>query len=428
MIQESNEDLGPNQPTKENPTFVPLDNSRLSFKEKLFQEERRPNSDPVNISHSSVLNNTYIGDMARSLGHYENDHFLSFANIRHSSSLPNLQNDTDKKVLEVNDKCSVVKDHNKTENVLKKELDIETNSMTTIPSQHNDFKEPHLNTSKDETDNDTIKNDTNKKPDNNVSLLTNISSLNTDLKEIGGSGSPEIEILMDNPVPISTEMEDSDDSNTLTDDSLSQEGEFKFPPLEEINSVPVSPVVIAPCEPVMMSDTFTNKISIVRPSPKSSKHSSSKHTNSDKAMYKKKPRDIPKETEKTVPQNQSKHSHTIDSISNSECLGAKADTNVKESFTDSVISNVSFPSQKKHSSAVLPVSSSTIDMIVIFQRLCGIGKTLCQTFYPRKRTYSSDPSCTTTSSEEELYYQPQSYNCRQKLYDAFLNVSHCIAL
>ena len=405
VIQESSETYKQDLSTKENMLQI-LDNSIHTINEKLMQEERRPNSDPVNISHSAVLNDKYIGDMARSLGHYEDGHYLSFAHLRHSSSLPSLQN-LNKESLERSGK-------HKDESNLETDADLE--------KKHVDIQEVVANESSDKNNIEKIEVDSGKNNENKVTLLTDENSLNDDMNNTFGS--PEIEILMESPIIVPTELDDSDDSSTLTDDSVSPTGEYKFPPLEEVNSVSASPVCSAPCEPVMIADTFTSKMSISRPRPEPARPTTVKDRNTGKMTFVTKASNVSSAADKSITQgNQPRHSLTTDSIKTIDNSGAKQDTNIKESFTDSLISTISFPSPQKHSSATLPVSSSAVDLIVIIQRLVGIGKTLCQTFCPLRRTNSSDLSTPPTSYEEEIHYQPISYNCRQKLYDAFLNVS-----
>ena len=386
VIQESSEDhLSPKQVSQDKPTFTLLDNNRLKLNEKLQQEDRRPYSDPVSVSHSSVLNGSYIGDMARSLGHYEHDHFLSFAHFRHSSSLPNMQDvhvenqeKSDKLTSETGDAGS------QTKNVAK--LDTESG--------------------------------------NDIGMNNVLSSKETESKVLAdGEESQEIQNFMENRVSMTTELEDSDDSHTLTDDSASQDGEFTFPPLEELESVSASPVPMMHHEPVTVSETFSNKMSIFRPNLKSSKQEPSTSKNTDLIKQWKKSKLVPNDGENTVScSNQSKRSCNSNSISTSKSSNAEADGHVKHSSTESIVSNMSFPSPQKHSLAFLPLSSSAIDMSVIFQRLVWIGKALCQTFSPIRRAVSFDQSNpTTSSSEEELHFQPQSYKCRQKLYDGFLD-------
>ena len=384
VIQESNEDnLSPKQPSKEKQSFVPLDDSRLTLSEKLQQEDRRPSSDPVNISHSSVLSGSYIGDMARSLCHYEHDHFLSFAHVRHGSSLPNMQNG------------EIFMEERKKSN------DEASDKNTEIVS--------------------------NIKPDHEISSVNKAPPLHSaSIKEtLGNEESQEIQNFMENPVTMTTELEDSDDSHTLTDDSVSPDGDFQFPPIEEVDSVSASPVVVSHCEPVTVSDTFTNKMSVLRPAPRSSHRSSPKQKSSEMITNTKKSKDVPNDTGKAqIIGSQSQRSHNSASISNSESLSAEADANIKESFTESLLSNISFPSPEKHSMAILPISSSAVDMIVILQRLVGTGKIFCRTFSPIRRALSSEPSIPiTSSSEEEINYQPMNYKCRQKLYDGFLDVN-----
>lgn len=69
----------------------PVDFDADSSQENIpsFQDQR-PCSDPVNISNSSLLNGSYIGEVARSLGHHNEQSLLSFARLRHSSSMPNI--------------------------------------------------------------------------------------------------------------------------------------------------------------------------------------------------------------------------------------------------------------------------------------------------------------------------------------------------
>ncbi|WAR21052.1 hypothetical protein MAR_015026 [Mya arenaria] len=74
------------------PIITPSDDSMSPF---MNTSSRRPSSDPVNMSNSSMLNGSYLGNVARSFGHYDEKNLLSFAQLRHSSSLPNLS-DRDK--------------------------------------------------------------------------------------------------------------------------------------------------------------------------------------------------------------------------------------------------------------------------------------------------------------------------------------------
>ena len=378
VIQESGEDhVSPKQVSKDKPAFTLLNNNRLTLEEKLQQEERRPYSDPVNISDSSVLNGSYIGDMARSLGHYEHDHFLSFAHIRHSSSLPTLQNAFVENQVQNNKSVSGTGDDTKDITIP------DTESKTDFESSSK-VKEPKV--------------------------------------LVDGEESQEIQNFMENHVSVTTELEESDDSHTLTDDSGSPDGEFTFPPLEEVDSVHASPVPMMHHDPVTVSDTFTNKISILRPTLKSFKQEPSTSKSVDIIKPWKKSKPVPNDGEIVSSSNQSKRSHNSNSISTSEGSTTEADGHTKHSLNDSFVSTISFPSPQKHTIAFLPLSSSAIDMSVIFQRLVWIGKALCQTFSPVMRALSSDPSNpTTSSSEEEIHFQPQNYKCRQKLYDGFLD-------
>lgn len=390
VIQESNEgSVTPKQSSKENPAVTLFENSILTLSSNLHGD-RRPYSDPVNVSHSSVLKGSYIGDMARSLGHYDHDHFLSFAHLRRSSSLPNMKNINAEKQ-EKSDKVDFVTGA----------LDKDAKNILNIGEES-------------ETE---------------VEIIPPSPEVVDSRALQGGEESQEIQNFMDNPLTVTTELEESDDSHTLTDDSGSQDGEFTFPPIQEVDSVSASPVHVMHHEPVTVSDTLT-KISadIFRPTPESSKQESSTRKSLNVINHMRKPKDVSYEEEKVVPSgSESRRCHNSSSFSTSEGTSAETNTNLKQTIPDSHVSIISFPSQQQNSAVLLPLSSSAVDMIVIFQRLVGIGKTLCQTFSPVRKIQCSEPSFPSpSSSEEALHFQPQSYNSRQKLYDGFLNVSSCI--
>ena len=382
MIQETSEDhVSPKQTSQDKPASTLVNNNRLMLEEKIPHGERRPYSDPVNVSNSSVLNGSYIGNMARSLGHYEHDHFLSFAHIRHSSSLPTMQN-----------------------------------AFLTNQEKGNKFISETGETD-DKTKDIAV---CDKESENNIETLSKEKEQRT---LADGEESQEIQNFMENHVSMTTELEESDDSHTLTDDSRSPDEEFTFPPLQEVDSLHASPVPMMHQDPVTVSDTFTNKTSIFRPTLKSCKQEPSTSKGVDVVKPWKKSKLVPNDGEKEVSKsNESKRSHNSNSISTSEGSSAEADGHTKCSLNDSFLSNISFPSPQKHTMAFLPLSSSAIDMSVIFQRLVWVGKALCQTFSPVTKVLGSDPfNPTTSSSEEEMRFQPQNHKHRKKLYDGFLD-------
>lgn len=318
-------------------------------------QEQRPCSDPVNVSHSSVLKGSYIGEVARSLGHCNEEHLLSFARLRQSSSMPNI---CDRQHYLEQD----------SESVEKKTVD---------------------------------------------------DSICSGGKR-AGSVSPEISGLM-----LQADR-DSDNSETLTDDSVSHTDDFSFPPVQEIGAVTVT-----------LSSDFPENQTVVKPkliemkekdgllhpekskfeqtvSPKSGLLSSGSHRSEEIPQHIWKPvivTNIPEQVKEST-------------FAYPEWKDPTDARN--EALTDSIDSEVSSPHPHiSHdiSMATLPISSSAMDIVVLLQRMVGLGKVLCRTLTPARHGYDSDQSAFSSLQDEDFHIPPVFIKPRQKLYESFLNVS-----
>ncbi|XP_053406598.1 uncharacterized protein LOC128559319 [Mercenaria mercenaria] len=368
--------------------------------------ERRPSSDPVNISQSSLLSGSYLGDMARSLGHYDEDNLLSFAHLRHSSSLPNIP--AREKYIEM---------------------------MPTSSKENSHTKETKVKGSQ-----------------RNHGFSRNNSNVSPEIAKVMSSGIEKCH------------NDESDDSGTLTDDSCSQEADFSFPPLQEVTS---SPPVGGSTEnaPVTMIPDIAGSSAVVRPVVQNTstaavpvkpvaKVPSAQGTSA--TVFKQVAKDISGKRDKQakpaklkinsspskVDKIQSVHSdkpvpyiHSVPShgpiktrasiLRDSETHHVRTSAkHVEDSLTNSLVSNLSLAQPPKTNESVLttlPISSSTVDVIIILQRLVGIGKVLCRTLAPSRPGYESDQSVQTSSREDDFPSPPVFTKSRQKLYDCFLS-------
>ena len=368
--------------------------------------ERRPSSDPVNISQSSVLKGSYIGDVARSLGHYDDDYLLSFAHLRHSSSLPNIR--SHEKLIEM------------------------------VPTSFNENRRT-------------------------VDKKSKQKSSKHEFYRSNSNGSQEISKLMSSKIEKSLN-EESDDSGTLTEDSCSPEGDFSFPPLQEVTSSPLTGS--AENAPITMMSDVAGNVAVVKPIV----HAASAATSPVKPAVKMpSAQNMPAFTNIVKPEasgmNNNQATTTKPKINNSSKLvkpqtvhSAKhvplinpvpsdsitktnlkthasklrdseihhvriSSQHVEDSFTNSLTSNISLPHPPQGVDSLLttlPISSSAVDVVVILQRLVGMGKVFCRTLAPSRPGYESDQSLLTS---DEFPSPPVNTKSRQKLYDCFLSVS-----
>ena len=336
----------------------PLDFDATSSDEHMssFQEQRTC-SDPVSISNSSLLKGSYIGEVARSLGHCNEESLLSFASLRHSSSLP-----------DISDRVN----------------HIERIRLSGGRHSAMEFEREKV----DKT----------------------------------GSISPEVSGLM-----LNTTERDSDSSGTLTDDSHesgSHNGDFSFPPLKEIGSSAFVPYVDVP--PVnLIADTVSSPRVIKPGVMKSQNISKTKSMTVSTTSHVKEvvSRNQHAAQQQTLKSKFSKQ--TADISYYQDELKDQIDLR-HESFTNSLGSNISFPLpsiNQDYSLAVLPVSSSAMDVLLILQRIVGLGKVLCRTLTPGRYGYDSDHSAASSGQDEDFHIPLTFTKPRKKLYKSFLSVS-----
>lgn len=227
----------------------------------------------------------------------------------------------------------------------------------------------------------------------------------------------------------------SDDSDTLTDGTCSpEEGQnFSFPPLEEV--VSTSPVYKSSTVPINTISKTAEQY-IWRPVPEQTNKLNShvdhenqiSHPEPVKYMY-----EISSPTagfEPVYPNTTVTASFQTDIQGQQELFSGNGlqnstkNVNIHDTFTESLFSNISFPvPDYSHQPTLtnLPISSSAVDVIVVLQRLVGIGKVLCKTLTHTRLMNDTDQSSHQSSNEDELRALPSAAKTRQKLYENFLN-------
>lgn len=375
-------DVHKEQPSTPKQTFRPEFPVQSTHIESSFPK-RRPSSDPVNVSHSSVLNGSYLGDMARSLGHYDEENLLSFAQLRHSSSLPNIP--VGQKYIEM------------VPTTFRNGLDSRTSKRTSEQAYS--------------------------RQDSNLS--------------------PEVSGIMSLPVNFE-HTEESEDTGTLTDDSGSQEGDFRFPPLQEVKSPSpvqlgsitestISPThALSPVSNKKFAQSVNSSSGLVKPAAQHLSSKSSGYATSSlpaKPVATKPVTQLKEQVEKLQkPVSQTSPTRTVPAAQASMFQRAEirysSSPITSASFTNSLTSNISLPHPPGARDKVLTdllISGSAVDVIVILQRLVGIGRVLCLTLAPARHGYESDQSAFTSSREDDLPCPPVYTKSRQKMYDCFLS-------
>ncbi|KAL4232186.1 hypothetical protein ACF0H5_009761 [Mactra antiquata] len=336
--------------------------------------DRRPSSDPVNISKSSMLSGSYLGDVARSIDNYNHERLLTFTHLRQSSSLPDFG--TKEKYIEM--------------------LPTSFNGDLSHMKRNIGRKQPKGN------DKHTL--------------------------EQGKSVSPEIcQFTSDNP---RTNPTDSDESGTLTDESNC--GDFNFPPLQEVMT---SPSISSPDQaPVIALSNVPNTHTIIQPvaqrslSTNDRSHTSgsiNRHALAATSLIKSgtKEKGEPSGFQSVNHDKPIKPLNTRISVLKGHGVSFKNNQGYENSGSNSfLLSSIPHPLPTQQSTyQVVPVSSSSMDVVIILQRLVGFGKVLCRTLFPGNLSCDSDQS-TFVSSHEEDVLGAQVYNkSRQKLYDCFLS-------
>lgn len=367
--------------------------------------ERRPSSDPVNISHSLVLNGSYLGDVARSLGHYDDENLLSFAHLRHSSSLPNIP--ACEKYIEM-----LPTSFNGSRRGNQKKRENHDFNRSYSPEIQKLMSTKLEKSQQDESDDSGTLTDDTCSEEETFSFPP--------LQEVRSS-QPTGVTLEDTPVTMISDVAGSTAFVTPVTNDKSSSG------------VPVKPVArIQSNQPASASSL------LVRPVPQ--QKSGIEDTQKNSTV---KSKSIPAPL--AINKNQMVHSDASSNIvpnynvqrcpikthasilRDSELHHVRISATVPEdSLTNSVNSNISLPHQPQTQESVLttlPVSSSAVDIIIILQRLVGFGKVLCRTLAPTRPGYDSDMSPQTSGREDDLPLPPVYTKSRQKLYDCFLSVS-----
>ena len=214
--------------------------------------------------------------------------------------------------------------------------------------------------------------------------------------------------------------DETDDSGTLTDETGSQNGDFNFPPIEEVKTS--TPACSIDGKPVQ-SDNSNRENNVVRPVVTKSKQVSPSKNDlgHENDQIKSDTNTVEQEHSQNFNENYGFNSINLDRASLDSVNNRYGGP---ESFTDSVVSNVSFPQVKhaEHSSSTLPMSGSAIDVAVILQRIVGFGKTLCQMLTPFKEDLDTDSSQPSSVRGPDFGSKVQYKYC-QKLYESFLGVS-----
>ncbi|KAK3587513.1 hypothetical protein CHS0354_003655 [Potamilus streckersoni] len=217
--------------------------------------------------------------------------------------------------------------------------------------------------------------------------------------------STEVSVLTSQPVCIHDDLANSD-SGTLTDGSFgshdmeSAEEEFSFPPLEEISVTPQN-VSTKSCKTATIEDIIVTPVKLAD------------QINTSVASR-------PQMTRPIITQNSAngsvsdRQNHRNDRASNITI----SEGQIKGEKSGTTFVNAPNVPQPKGGKAV-PVSSSVMDVVVILQRLMGIGCTLCNTLstVSERVRYSSDPSSGSMESENNVSVNSTS---RLEIYDSIL--------
>ncbi|KAH3717045.1 uncharacterized protein LOC127856367 [Dreissena polymorpha] len=332
------------------PVMTPEMDSMTPFQDRL---STRPSSDPLSISPGSVLKGSYLGDMARSFGHYDDENLLPFATLKHSSSMPELSSHS---------KCIEIR-----------------------PTCHSDSRKHIRQSAKRDK---RLKNDSYSRTSNNTN----------------GSHMP------------------SEGSETLTDDSGSRNGDFSFPPIEEIGTF-VSSDRIKEIPVVVLSELENQRVF------SSKRGYIATYTESSDSTER--PTRLPVHDHSAFHQPNSLESDMMASVSHSserafQPIGYHNQSYEHyDSFTESLGSNVSFPRpaglSTSSSATTLLISGSAVDIVVLLQRVVSFGEGLCKTLTPARNAFESDQSGLSGMHSDVkpwvMFARP-----RQGLYEQFLNV------
>jgi len=369
--------------------------SRQHATKPVHDHFQRANSDPVNLTKSRRRHDSHMYDVARSLDRHhtssssESD-LITFANLRHSSSLPNFRD-------------------------ISFDGHSGTDGTTEVHKHETGTSHPDLE-AKEEFYN------------------AQTTSANADL-----ASSQQFVPLQFNE---NDDDRDDSESRTLTDDSSDERNEdFSFPPVEEVDRPHAKYLPQGEEHSVISLSNISAQYSILKPpagivaagiinedydslksdSERGSKQAFQVHLNDRTA------------TGMAVEQSMAKHSSSPPRILPGSLTDHyDGDTSFQDydqfdSFTNSLASNVSFPNPINRdvhlTVTLLPISSSAVDTMTILQRIVGFGKVLCETLVPSGGSEDLEASTSSSNPPEGPRLEALLGGQRRKLYENFLSVS-----
>lgn len=103
-----------------------------------------------------------------------------------------------------------------------------------------------------------------------------------------------------------------------------------------------------------------------------------------------------------------------------------SDTSQSKESESTKATNSKSPTFKLNMTAILPVSGSVVDLIIILQRLVGVGSTFCQTFCSlssRRQKKEEIEESLSSDSSVEFSFDLVARTSRQTLYESLFDVS-----